>query len=140
MPGTQNTNRVRLLFEDLQSAGIDHSIFFYTNAVKCPAKPNSGQAKKCIVNCEGHLKSQLAAIDPKIIIVIGSAAKYLGLKRATKDSIPRDEYLSISAIIIRHPQAASREYRKKVANSIKNNLVRLNIISPLQWDLAKSCL
>jgi uracil-DNA glycosylase family 4 len=127
MPGTQNKNRVRLLFEDLQSGGIDHSIFFYTNAVKCPANPNAGQSKKCIVNCEAHLKSQLEVINPKIIIVIGSAAKYLGLKRATKNSIERDKYVGVPAIIIRHPQAASREYRKKVVKRIKYNMTRLNI-------------
>jgi len=28
MPGTKNTNRVRLLFEDLKTAGIDYSMFF----------------------------------------------------------------------------------------------------------------
>ena len=76
MPGTQNTNRVRLLFEDLRSANIDLSIFFYTNAVKCPANPNAGQSKKCFINCQAYLREQLELIKPKIIIVIGSAAKY----------------------------------------------------------------
>ena len=127
MPGTKNTNRVRLLFEDLQSAGIDHSIFFYTNAVKCPANPNAGQSKKCIINCEEYLKLQIEAIKPKIIIVVGSAAKYLGLKRASKDSIERDSYEGVSAIIIRHPQAASLKYRKKAIRRIKYDLTQLNI-------------
>jgi uracil-DNA glycosylase family 4 len=128
MPGTKNTNRIRLLFEDLQSADIDHSIFFYTNAVKCPTN-NTGQSKKCFINCEAHLKSQLEIIKPKIIIVIGSAAKYLGLKIASKESIRRDSYGGFPAIIIRHPQAASLEYRKKVITRIKYNLTRLNITS-----------
>lgn len=134
MPGTKNTNRVRLLFEDLQSVGIELSIFFYTNAVKCPANPNAGQSKKCFINCEAYLKAQLELIKPKIIIIIGSAAKYLGLKRATKDSIERDKYVGVPAIIIRHPQAASINYRKRVTTRIKYNLTRLNITSRFQSD------
>jgi uracil-DNA glycosylase family 4 len=129
MPGAKNTNTVRLLFEDLQSAGIDLSIFFYANAVKCPANPNAGQSKICFINCEDHLKSQLEAIKPQIIIVIGSAATYLGLKRARKDSIERDTYLGVPAIIIRHPQGASLSYRRKVIKRIKYNLSQLNITS-----------
>ena len=137
MPGMQNTNRIRLLFEDLKSAGIDYSIFFYTNAVKCPANPSAGQSKKCIVNCEAHLKSQLEVIKPKIVIVIGSAAKYLGLKRATKNSIERDKYVGVPAITIRHPQAASKNYRKRVTTRIKYNLTQLNITPRFQSDSAK---
>jgi len=137
MPGAQNTNRVRLLFEDLQSSNIDHSMFFFTNAVKCPANPNAGQPKICFINCEAHLKSQIETINPKIIIVIGSAAKYLRLKRASKNSVERDSYVGVPAIIIRHPQAASREYRKKAIRRIKYNLTQLNITSRFQSDSAK---
>jgi uracil-DNA glycosylase family 4 len=132
MPGTKNTNRVRLLFEDLKSTGIDHSVFFYTNAVKCPANPNAGQSRKCFVNCKTHLEDQLKAIDPKILVVFGSAASLLIIKRAQKNTIERDKYLGIPAIVIRHPQGASIDYRLRVARRIKDNLTRMNITMPLE--------
>lgn len=128
MPDTKNTNSVRLIFKDLQNADIDHSMFFYTNAVKCPANPSTGQSKKCFIKCEVYLRLQLEAIKPKIIVVFGSAAKYLGLKCANKDSIERDVYLGVPAIIIRHPRGASLAYRKKVTKRIKYKLTKLNII------------
>ena len=127
MPGAKNTNRVRLLFEDLKSANIDHSIFFYTNAVKCPANPNTGQSRKCFLNCKTYLEEQLKAIKPKLLVVIGSAASQLKIQKAQKDTIERDKYLGIPAIVIRHPQGASQKYRKKVTNRIKYNLTRLKI-------------
>jgi uracil-DNA glycosylase len=123
MPGARNYNRVRLLFEDLKTVGIDYAIFFYTNVVKCPADPGKGQSKKCIVRCKGHLETQIEAIQPKLIVVIGSAAKYLGLKQALKDSIEDGRYAGVLTLIIRHPQAASRTYRQKVARRIKSYLL-----------------
>jgi uracil-DNA glycosylase family 4 len=127
LPGTKNSNRVRLLFEDLESAGVDYPLFFYTNAVKCPADPKEGESRKCILNCETHLKDQLKVIRPKLLVIIGSAAGLLGVKRAGKNSIERDRYLDTPAIIIRHPQGASMNYRGRVARRIKENLKRLKI-------------
>jgi len=131
-PGTKNTNRVRLLFEDLKTAGIDYSMFFFTNAVKCPANPNAGESRKCFSNCKIHLEEQLKAIKPKFLVVFGSAASLLEIKRAKKDTIHRDKCLGIPAIVIRHPQGASKEYRAKVTRRIKYNLTRLNITMPLE--------
>ena len=91
MPGTKNKNRVRLLFEDLESAGLPICRFFYTNAVKCPSKPKGKKSKsrKCFQNCETYLEKQLTAINPKLLIVFGSAATLLRIKRAKK--IPLSE-------------------------------------------------
>jgi uracil-DNA glycosylase family 4 len=123
MPGTKNTNRVRLLFEDLKDARIPYQKFFYTNAVKCPAK-SKAESRKCFKNCETHLKDQLAVIKPKFLVVFGSAATLLRIKRAKKDTIERDKYMRIPVIVIRHPQAASKGYRIRVAKRIKYNLKR----------------
>ena len=114
MPGTKNKNRVRLLFEDLESAGLPICRFFYTNAVKCPSKPKGKHSKsrKCFQNCEAYLKKQLTVIKPKLLIVFGSAATLLRLKRAKKDTIERDKYMGIPAIVIRHPQAAPKDYQE----------------------------
>ncbi len=123
MPGTKNKNTVRLLFEDLKSADIDYREFFYTNAVKCPAQTKA-DSRKCFEECETYLKKQLTAVNPKFVVVFGSAANLLRLKRAKKDSIERDKYEGFPAIIIRHPQAASKNYRMRVTRRIKNNLKR----------------
>jgi uracil-DNA glycosylase family 4 len=127
LPGAKNNNRIRLLFEDLKDVGVDYSLFFYTNAVKCPADPKKGQSRKCILNCEAYLQDQLNVIRPKLLVIIGSAASLLRIKIATKNSIERSKYLAIPAIIIRHPQAASKEYRQRVARRIKSNFARLNL-------------
>jgi uracil-DNA glycosylase family 4 len=121
MPGTRNTNRVRLLFEDIKSAGVDYSKFFYTNAVKCPSL-SKAISRKCFQNCETYLKEQLTVIKPKFLVVFGSAANLRCIKRAPKDTIERDKYMGIPTIVIRHPQGASKKYRKRVARYIKNNI------------------
>jgi len=121
MPGAKNTNTVRYLFEDLKSADINYREFFYTNAVKCPAQTKA-DSRKCFEECEVYLKKQLMAINPKFVVVFGSAAKLLHLKRAKKDSIELDNYEGFPAIIIRHPQGASKNYRKQVTRIIKNKL------------------
>ena len=121
MPGAKNTNTVRYLFEDLKSADIEYREFFYTNAVKCPAKTKS-DSRKCFDECETYLKKQLMAINPQFLVVFGSAAKLLRLKVAKKNSIEMDTYEGFPAIIIRHPQGASKNYRMKVTKIIKGNL------------------
>ncbi|TET05791.1 hypothetical protein E3J79_04380, partial [Candidatus Dependentiae bacterium] len=96
-------------------------------AVKCPADPNTGQSIKCFLNCKTYLEEQLKAIKPKLLVVFGSAANLLGIKRAQKDTIERDKYLEIPSIVIRHPQGASKKYRMRVTRRIKYNLTRLNV-------------
>ena len=62
------------------------------------------------------------AINPQFLVVFGSAAKLLRLKVGKKNSIEMDTYEGFPAIIIRHPQGASKNYRMKVTKILKGNL------------------
>jgi len=123
VPGTRNTNRVRLLFEDMKFSHLDYSIFFYTNAVKCPAK-SKADSRKCFKECETYLQEQLSVIRPKFLVVFGSAAELLRMKRAQKDTIEGGQYMGFPAIVIQHPQGASKEYRMRVIMCIKQQFKR----------------
>jgi len=63
-------------------------------------------------------------IKPKFLIVIGSAANLLRIKKAQKDTIERDKYMGIPAIVVRHPQGATKDYRKQIMRRVKSKLER----------------
>jgi uracil-DNA glycosylase family 4 len=117
MPWTKNRNTIRLLFIDIQNAGVNIERVYYTNSVKCPCKPK--EAKVLYEKCKSHLHRQIQLIKPKALVVIGSAAVKMGLPVATQNQYIDTSYNGIRTFIIRHPQGATIDYRTKVARKIK---------------------
>lgn len=122
MPGARNKNRIRLLFEDLHNAYVDLSLIFFTNAVKCRAIPTMGESKRCFGHCRTHLHDQIRAIEPLFLVIIGAAADLLGVRRAARNKFLTSEYAGTPAIVIRHPQGATLEYRGRFVNQVVERL------------------
>lgn len=128
-PHASGKNKMQLLFKYIANAGGDWKRFFFTNSVKCPpgANPQENLMQDCFLNCERHLEAQIKAIKPKLIVVVGKAAKRLRLKNSVGSSINnkidkcpinRTEYKGINTIAVRHPQGASRACMEKIAGEI----------------------
>jgi len=115
-PGAKNANKARLIFKDIDEAGLDWNQFFFTNSVKCPA--TKSQAKRCFANCSQFLERQIRSVKPKVLIVMGTAAKHLQLPQAGKDKIRQSIFLGIPTFCIRHPQGARTDYRRRVLDGI----------------------
>jgi len=71
----------KFLSKALESIGINRSMVFITNAVKCRPPNNRKPTKKEIEICRPYLIRQLSLIQPKLIIALGtSAASSLGIE------------------------------------------------------------
>lgn len=116
-PECGNRNKARLILQDLKDAGIDWSLFFFTNAVKCPATKR--QAEKCFAKCREFLDRQIRALSPQFIVVLGTATHYMDLPTANADSIRDSNYLGVPIISVRHPQGATMLYRQRVVRAIR---------------------
>lgn len=128
-PGAGNTNKARLIFEHLQAVGAGWNEFFYTNSVKCPAQSGS-QSKRCWTNCEDYLKRQVEAIWPKTVVVMGKGADNLGLQKAARGESYRAEVFGFPALVMTHPQGATREYLERIAGQIKASVASSPSPSP----------
>lgn len=132
-PYASGRNKMQLLFKHISNAGADWKRIFYTNSIKCPpgGNPPEKLLRECFINCEKHLESQIKAINPKFIVVVGKAAKRLGLYHAFNETmvesiddcpIHLSEYKGIKTMTIRHPQGASVLCMEAIANQICNLL------------------
>ena len=119
-PGYRDRNKARLIFEDLEKLRVDRAPFFFTNAVKCSA--TKAQAHECFAACRTFLDRQVRAINPRFMVVIGTAASYMGVPRAGADSIRSSAYSDIPVISVRHPQGATMFYRRRVVEAIREQL------------------
>ncbi len=71
----------KFLSKSLESIGIDRSMVFITNAVKCRPPNNRKPKKEEITTCRPYLVRQLSVIQPKLILALGtSAASSLGIE------------------------------------------------------------
>ncbi|MCW1294274.1 MAG: uracil-DNA glycosylase [Candidatus Parvarchaeota archaeon] len=71
----------KFLSKSLESIGIDRSMVFITNAVKCRPPNNRKPTKEEIATCRPYLIRQLSVIQPKLILALGtSAASSLGIE------------------------------------------------------------
>ena len=71
----------KFLSRSLESIGIDRSMVFITNAVKCRPPNNRKPTTEEIKACRPYLVRQLSVLQPKLILALGtSAASSLGIK------------------------------------------------------------
>jgi uracil-DNA glycosylase len=64
----------RLLDELLADAGLPRSSVAVTNVLKCRPPKNRKPARFEVANCRGWLTSQLAIVDPAIVVALGGTA------------------------------------------------------------------
>lgn len=71
----------KFLSKSLESIGVNRSMVFITNAVKCRPPNNRKPGKEEIATCRPYLVRQLSVIQPKLILALGtSAASALGIE------------------------------------------------------------
>ncbi len=119
-PHARNRNTIRLVFRDLEEEGLDWNRFFYTNSVKCAAKPHD--SLRCFANCRPFLEEQVRVLRPKVVVTLGRASDHLCLPKSGPKAPRRCSYLGIPAIAARHPQGAPLNYREKLARFIRDQL------------------
>ena len=64
----------RILDQAMEKAGIDRSMVFITNVVKCRPPSNRIPDKDERIACRPYLKRQISLISPKIICILGNTA------------------------------------------------------------------
>jgi uracil-DNA glycosylase len=119
-PYNRNNNTIRLVFRDIDAEGLDWDRFFYTNSVKCAAKPH--HSLRCFGKCRSFLEEQIRVLRPKVLVALGRASDHLGLPKSGPKAPLRCSYLDFPAIAARHPQGASLTYRRKPAWLIHGQL------------------
>ncbi len=119
-PHARNRNTIRLVFRDLEEEGLDWHRFFYTNSVKCAAKPRD--SLECFAKCRSFLEKQVRVLRPQVVVTLGRASNHLGLPKPGLKAPRRCSYLEFPAIAARHPQGAPLNYRKKLARLICDQL------------------
>jgi len=77
----------RILNDALEKAGIERSLVFITNLVKCRPPGNRIPEEDERSACRSYLERQVAIVAPKIICILGSTAysSILGGKSITAD-------------------------------------------------------
>ncbi len=58
----------------VQETGFDRGEVYIANTVKCRPPNNRNPLPEEIASCEGFLKSQVALVDPKVIVALGAVA------------------------------------------------------------------
>jgi len=77
---------------EITGYSIDH--VYVTNIVKCPPRPGRTPATENISVCWSNIESQLAIVDPKVVLAIGSIAarrltRSLGSRSVYKHAVVR---------------------------------------------------
>jgi len=116
----------QLLTRMLQSVGWNRDEVYITNIVKCRPPGNRNPEPDEIASCQPFLLAQLAAIQPKVILALGSFAAQTLLK--TRESISKlrgrvHPYGSMVLVPTFHPAFLLRnpgpEYRRMAFEDLK---------------------
>jgi uracil-DNA glycosylase family 4 len=110
----------------LQEIGLDRSLFYIANVVKCRPPGNRDPLPAEIASCRPYLEGQLALIDPAVVVTLGNFSTRLlldtteGITRLRGRSYPfRGGHL----VPTYHPAAALRGGAEVVAG-MRADLVR----------------
>jgi uracil-DNA glycosylase len=99
----------QFLDELLKHAGLSRKDVFITNVVKHRPPGNRDPEADELEACDGYLRAQIAAIQPKVIVTLGrfSLAKFVPNVKAMRDihgrAIP---YEGMTIVAMYHPAAA----------------------------------
>ena len=60
-----------VLDETLREVGLDRSDVRITNCVRCRPPDNRDPHKEELANCRGYLESEIARVDPELVVTLG---------------------------------------------------------------------
>jgi uracil-DNA glycosylase len=110
----------------LETAGFKREDIFIANAVKCRPPSNRTPTITEILACKPYLISQIALIEPKVIVILGNAALVAllgsGFSISKVRGRPR-EMDGITYLPTYHPAAAL--YRKEILKIIKEDFLTI---------------
>ncbi len=106
----------QLLTKIFEAAGIDRKEIFITNVVKCRPPGNRVPSIEEMLACEDFLRSQIALVNPSIIVCLGATPTKWILK--TTESISRIrgkwfDWKGIKVMPMFHPSFLLRNQSKK---------------------------
>jgi DNA polymerase len=120
----------RLMAEEL---GVDRSVCYIANVVKCRPPDNRDPKPDEILSCRPYLEAQVELIAPKVVVTLGNFATKLlletdlGITKVRGRAYPMGEYQLVPTY---HPAAALRSGGVVVAE-MRADLIRAKAI--LGW-------
>lgn len=115
----------KFLEELLAKIGMDRSMVFITNVVKCRPPGNRDPLPEELAACAEFLDRQIAALNPKVIVTLGrfSMAKFLPSARIS-DMHGQSAWIKGRLIVpMYHPAAAL--HQPSLKSTIEKDFVRL---------------
>lgn len=115
----------RILNEALENAGIQRSLVFITNVVKCRPPDNRIPEDDERIACRPYLDRQISLIAPKIICILGATAysSILGGKSITANRGKIVKKNGQKYFVTIHPAAAI--YNRNLRSVLQNDLFKL---------------
>ncbi|HEX8551990.1 MAG TPA: uracil-DNA glycosylase [Abditibacteriaceae bacterium] len=125
------------LNELLARAGIARNDVFITNIVKCRPPRNRDPLPDEVAACNDYLMAQIALIEPKFVVTLGSPAMKTLISAKLQISKVRCQVFRKSGIFfvpLFHPAAAL--HNKSLVATLQNDILRLKelIARPLRDD------
>ncbi len=106
----------QLLSKIIEAAGMDRNNIFITNVVKCRPPENRVPAIEEMLACEDILKSQIALLNPSIIVCLGATPTKWILKTSEAISKIRGRWFDWKGIMVMpmfHPSFLLRNQSNK---------------------------
>ncbi|WP_415487050.1 uracil-DNA glycosylase [Candidatus Hikarchaeum yamanae] len=110
-----------VLDRSLQENGISRGDVRITNCVRCRPPENRNPSKKELSNCKNHLYTEIALVDPKLIVALGRVPsehllqrEVLVTKEAGEVELANIEGVDRSILICIHPAATLYNPNQKV--------------------------
>ncbi len=112
----------RKLDRALRGVGLDRSVVFITNAVKCRPPGNRRPRADEVRACRPYLLGQIAAAEPSVVLTLGG----IGLRALMELGEPLKDYLG-ETLIFRgapviptyHPAARRAAVRKRLVEDLR---------------------
>jgi DNA polymerase len=116
----------RILDQAMEKAGIDRSMVFITNVVKCRPPSNRIPDEDERITCRPYLQRQISLISPKIICILGNTAysSILGGKSITASRGKIVKKDSQRYFLTMHPAAAI--YNRGLRSVFEKDLFKLS--------------
>ena len=126
------------LNEMLNSIGWERNDVFVTNVVKCRPPGNRDPLPDEIFACRSHLDSQIAALDPVMIVTLGrySMSRWFANERISRIHGQPREVGKRVIVPMYHPAAAL--HQPSLRETIKNDMQKLPMILDEFKQKAKS--
>jgi len=66
----------RLLFEQMEAAGLRREYFYLANAVRCWPSKSGRPSMKQVDECSKHLRAEMERVQPCLVLAAGNMARY----------------------------------------------------------------